>query len=167
MRNGSWVTVAQRLDLLAYMVKDADEDGLDLYFSTSLKREHSKKASELTEIVLERPKKPKGGVNIRKVLESILDDFRTSVHEEDHTKSFLGLRKAKKRKAMTCYILTDGAWSRDEHCDLEPVIKKFVDALIKLDSADRDLGIQFISFGNDRWGLETLEYLDSSLGLQR
>ncbi|KAL1619885.1 hypothetical protein SLS54_006484 [Diplodia seriata] len=167
MRSADWSLVTSRFSLLAYIVKVADPDGLDLYFSSSSKRIHSNKSSELTEAVKKRHSLGVGHENLRMVLETVFELFRASFFGSGSGKSFFGKRVSKRGKPMTCYILTDGAWCSDSNCDLERVIREFVDELLRKETQPRDFGIQFISFGSHQEGLDTLQHLDSGLRLPR
>lgn len=168
MRSTDWSTLTSRLSLLAYIVKVADPDGLDLYFSSSSSNPvHSKKSTDLTDAVIKRYSERAGSDNLKKVLETVLHAFRESMFGKGGNKGFFAKRIPKRKKPMTCYILTDGAWCSDMNCDIEIVIKDFVDELLRKEAGEKDFGIQFISFGNHREGLQTLEHLDSGLHLKR
>jgi hypothetical protein len=62
------------------------------------------------------------------------------------------------------YILTDGIW--EPNCDAAGPIKNLVNKLNKLDKGRVQVGIQFISFGNNPEALDRLDILDSGLGLK-
>lgn len=164
MRRTGWSTLTSRISLLAYIVKVADDDGLDLYFSSSVTPVHSKKSSELTEAVRQRESQPRGSQSLNQVLEAVLKAFRKAMFGSG-TKGFFG--KSKQGKPMTCYILTDGAWCSEKGADVEALIKDFVDELERTELHAKSFGIQFISFGNNQEGLEFLEHLDSGLQLER
>ncbi|KAB2577294.1 hypothetical protein DBV05_g4043 [Lasiodiplodia theobromae] len=167
MRNADWSTLTTRFSLLSYIVKVADPDGLDLYFSSSVDPIHSKKSSELTGAVTKRRLKPVGRDNLVRVLEAVLQAFRASMFGSGRNKGRLGKKSSKRGRPMTCYILTDGAWFAEHGPGVEAVIKKFVDELLRKVAQETDFGIEFISFGDHHEGLDFLEYLDSGLHLER
>ncbi|KAL0253078.1 hypothetical protein SLS55_010528 [Diplodia seriata] len=167
MRAADWSKLTSRFSLLAYIVKKADDDGLDLYFSSSKKRNNSTKSSELTQIVQNRARGSMGPDNLSTVLQTVLKASRKTVFRTGGSKGFLGIGASPKKKPMTCYILTDGAWCLDKASDIETMIVDFVDELLRKDSEPTDFGIQFISFGNHQEGLANLERLDSQLNLKR
>lgn len=65
---------------------------------------------------------------------------------------------------MNLYILTNGIW--EPNCDAAGPIKNLVNKLNKLDKGRLQVGIQFISFGNNAEAIDRLNILDSGLGLK-
>lgn len=61
-------------------------------------------------------------------------------------------------RPMNIYILTDGIWA--DGGDAETPITQMVEDLKRLGFRRRQVGIQFISFGNDSNALRRLELLD-------
>lgn len=67
--------------------------------------------------------------------------------------------KPKPVRSLNVYIFTDGIWQPE--CDLKPLIRRVVNKL--KGNEPYKVGIQFISFGEDARGLESLETLDDFL----
>jgi hypothetical protein len=161
-----WDKVIDVFSILAYIVKESDPDGIDLYFTMSPPRErhNGKRTSKLEKIV--RDRKPRGKSDIRVALDSILNDYTGR----------LGIQKARRRglarfapqekdlRPLNLYVLTDGVWQ--DRCDAVPPIRRLVDRLIELNMDEKQIGIQFISFGDDPRGLARLDVLDSDLNLR-
>jgi hypothetical protein len=160
-----WDKVSDVFSILAYIVKDSGPNGIDLYFAMSPpgERQDGKKTSKLEKVV--RDRKPRGKSDIRVPLDSILNDYTGR----------LGIQKARRRglarfapqeknlRPLTLYVLTDGIWQ--DSCDAITPIKRLVDRLTELNMDEKQIGIQFISFGYDPRGLARLDFLDSDLNL--
>ena len=71
---------------------------------------------------------------------------------------------AKGPRKLSLYVLTDGVW--ETRADLQQVIRTLVDNLIQHNHTNKQIGIQFIRFGNDDRGIKRLERLDSGLNVQ-
>jgi hypothetical protein len=145
--------VKRILGILAYLLKDADPDGMELYFTGAPKKFKSKDPSKLIERFLAN--EPKGLTNIRIRFDSIIDGYI-----EGFDKSWLR-RKIKPIRSLNIYVLTNGIWQ--PNIDLAPPIKRL---LAKLGEHGKyQVGIQFISFGRDAEALKRLDKIDDDLGL--
>ncbi|KAF1810984.1 hypothetical protein P152DRAFT_73235 [Eremomyces bilateralis CBS 781.70] len=145
-----WQDVEKCLDVLGYIVKPYDPDGLDLCFTSTLDVIHKRHSTSLLSAV--RAKEPKKGhypSDIRHRLGQILNEFlkklRTAVdaHNEDSV------------RPRTIYVFTDGDWP--EKYNPEPPIVEFVSALRKQKGF---FGLQFIQFGDSSRGTDRLKRLD-------
>ncbi|KAM3071948.1 hypothetical protein ACMFMG_008416 [Clarireedia jacksonii] len=160
-----WDKVTDIFSILAYIVKESDPDGVDLYFTMSSPGEHHnhRKTSRLEKVV--RNRKPRGKSDIRVMLDSILNDYTGKLGNQKARRT--GLARfaplEKDLRPLNLYVLTDGVWQ--ERCDAIPPIRRLVDRLVELSLDERQIGIQFISFGNDPTGLDRLGFLDSGLNL--
>ena len=153
-----WKRVTRVFEALSYILKDVDPNGLDLSFTISgdtLKK--TKRTSKLVEMVKLRSKHLKGTTDMNLKLTEILVTYQT---ELEKPKGFFG----KPILPRNLYILTDGVW--EPNCDAAAPIKNLVNKLIKLDKGRVQVGIQFISFGENTAALERLDILDSGLGLK-
>jgi hypothetical protein len=158
-----WDDVKSVFEVLAKIVKSADPNGIDLYFTMSEERYNSKKwgvnsSSKLVRIVNERRHRIRGSSNISYRLYSILALYEmelTNVHN---------LRRGGTVRPLSLYVLTDGVW--EPGCDPSSTVKHLVDKLIEFGypKDSHQLGIQFISFGKDPQGLGRLKDLDDNLG---
>lgn len=152
--------------LLAYMVKDSDPDGIELFFTISgIKHRSPKgKSKELTKIL--HHKTYEGNSNIRSSLQTIVQNYKERLKEPVKPASpwwsFKG-RSAEPVRGQNVYVFTDGTWQPD--CDPTEIIADLVGDLKEHKVLKEQFGIQFISFGNDPGGLATLERLDQGLNL--
>ena len=164
-----WSEVNDVFELLAYMVKETDPDGIELYFTNSDGKKKSKTTTELVQIVCD--KFPNGNSNVKNRLDLILQGHLAKLHEYQaklrRRKSFipwskmLGLPTAP--LPLNIYILTDGVWQGQ--CDPSPMIRSTAQYLDENLYFKQQVGIQFIRFGDDPRGKRRLEFLDSGLNL--
>lgn len=158
-----WPELKTLFGLLAYMVKRADPDGIELYFTISDIEKRSKNTTNLTKI-LERHR-PNGTSNIRLRLNSILQAYKAKLnHDTKHNlPSVFKGSTPKAVRSLNLYIFTDGVWQPD--CQAADLIRLLVDEVINHKLPKEQIGIQFISFGNDPLGIARLGHLDSELKL--
>jgi hypothetical protein len=153
-----WDEVAHLLRILAWIVKKSGNDGLDLYYSMSPDQVNSKKSSVLVEDLKKR--QPYGQSDITGALGRILSQYQQKLDESASSQtrfdSFI-------RRLITVYVFTDAVWLLN--CDgarpIVSMIKKLQSLGIPNDS--QQIGIQFISFGNDQTCLDKLAYLEDEL----
>ena len=153
-----WKGLIRVFEALSYILKDVDPDGLDLSFTISRETlTKIKRTSKLVEMVKSRAKQLKGTTDMNLRLTELLDAYQTELEKKK------GFFFGKSILPLNLYILTDGIW--EPNCDAAGPIKNLVNKLNKLDKGRVQVGIQFISFGNDPQALERLDVLDSGLGL--
>lgn len=145
----NWDELVQLFSILAYMVKERDEDGLDLYFIRSEKHLCSKHTSSLVQCVKDMKSKLDGLSSPIIRLDTILKDYVRRLRGEQSIPQ------------LSIYFFTNGVWT--PQCDLVPVIDSAVKALKSRNFLETQIGIQFISFGNDPNGLKRLDLLDNHL----
>ena len=145
--------VKRTLDILAYLVKDSDPDGLELFFTCSKQKFKEKNPSKLVAGFAKNT--PRGLTDIRIRLSSIIDDYIKGFDRKWYKKVFKPIR------SLNIYVLTDGIWQ--PNTDLRPPIRRLIDKLEK--NGQYQVGIQFISFGNNSEALKRLDDLDDNLGL--
>ncbi|KUJ17135.1 kinase-like protein [Mollisia scopiformis] len=148
------VEVKRILDLLAYLVKDSDPDGIELYFTCSKQQIKAKEPSKL--VARFENNQPAGLTDIRTRLTAVIDDFIKGLG-----RGWLK-RKFKPVRSLNIYVLTDGIWQPTT--DLTSPIRRLVEKLNELENGQYQVGIQFISFGNRDFALERLNQLDDDLG---
>ena len=155
--------VRDLFELLAYMVKATDPDGIEIRFTMSReKKNRAKKTAPLLRILDEVPYF--GLSNIRTDLGDILQDFHAkSRNHKTKTSIFNRSRSTRPIRCQNVYILTDGVWQPS--CDPTTMIQKLVDSLEQNSMEREQFGIQFIRFGNDPDGINRVNQLDSGLGL--
>ncbi|KAH6717034.1 hypothetical protein BKA61DRAFT_600947 [Leptodontidium sp. MPI-SDFR-AT-0119] len=141
-----WPNVTKVIEGLSYILKDADKNGLDLYFTISEQSTNEEKHTSSLVRLVERHKQndPDASTEINFRLNQILDKY-----------------KAKLDSNGCLYILTNGVWEAE--CKPEIPIKNVVQKLQDLRKDREQIGIQFISFGNDTVGMERLRRLDDDL----
>jgi hypothetical protein len=157
--------------VLAYVIKLADSDGVDLRFTTSLEVINSMKhygpflsrnsSTKLVDAVHERRSKIKGTSNIEWTLDPILARYTQKLVEANTMKPGSMVRP------LSIYVLTDGVWEEGEGCDPSAAIGRAVDRMVGLGYPASQIGIQFIVFGNSEKGWEKIRTLDDHRGLER
>jgi hypothetical protein len=154
-----WDTVRNVLDVLVHIVKDGDPDGPELYFTISRQWKRSKKTAALLELL--QNKSHRGATDITLHLNELIETYKDKL---DHGPSFISsiLRREKGVRPLSLYILTNGIW--EERSKPDALIIMLVQKLLKIDKTRHQVGIQFISFGNDLRGLERMRKLDMELG---
>lgn len=150
-----WPAVVKVSTGLAYILKQADKDGLDLHFMISKKKaEKEEKTTKLTKLVSDQKQpSPEMKSDINHRLTKLLNNYREKLNGKKWY--------YKKPKPLSLYILTDGVWEYE--CTPESAIMNVVKTLSHLRKDKEQIGIQFISFGNDAVGLERLRALDDDL----
>lgn len=152
-----WADVEKVFGILAYMSKTLDSNGLDLYFTQSREKFHEKHSTQLVAIVRKRMvTKKKGLSDMSTRLEHILEEYISSLKRGQRT----GVGKV---PHLSIYIFTDGIWTPS--CDIVPIIKKTVMAMVELGLSKKQVGLQFVSFGNSADGLGRMRLVDDHLGL--
>lgn len=152
------------LELLWAMVAKHDPDGPDLYVSTDMKRLKPKTDIRMLRKLESRP--AKGVPDIRHCFGQIIENYqnqfgtRTIKSRIRHPWRATAIKGPRK---LSLYVLTDGVW--ETRTDLRQVIRTLVDHLIEHILTNKQIGIQFIRFGNDETGMKRLETLDSELSL--
>lgn len=150
-----WPELTKVFGILAYMIKPHDKDGLDVCFTSSKTLSNEKHTSKLVAIIEKKMnEKDKGWRDISGTLESVLGGYARKL------KTRTGVQNV---RPLNVYILTDGCWTPS--CDVVPAIDNIVNTLLELKLPEKQVGLQFISFGDDKDGLARLKLLDSYLGL--
>lgn len=152
-----WAEVEPMLSILAYIVKAAGPDGLDLYFTMSDEVYHEKHTSKLVNTI--RKRKPMGDSDILLRLGAILSDYTSKLNNQKslHGGGSLWARQ-KGVRPLNIYVFTDGVWQ--PRTDAKPAIQELVSTLHEHNLDRKQIGIQFISFGHDPTGIARLEELD-------
>jgi hypothetical protein len=161
-----WEEVRNVLDVLAYIVKDSDPDGLEFYFTISTDYKRSTNPRELLKLLHGKCHIGSTDINLR--LNEIIDKYRAKLdkykakleHGSSKISTFLHIDHGV--RPLNLYILTDGIWEAQSRPDT--IIINLVQKLLKLDKTRQQVGIQFISFGNNPIGLDRMRKLDSELG---
>ncbi|KAI9866765.1 MAG: hypothetical protein M1813_000707 [Trichoglossum hirsutum] len=158
-----WNDVITLFQTLGYMVKLRDPDGIELQFMNSALKSKSRNTTPL----LEKLKKvvPKGNSDISIRLDQILQDYEFKLQTQSGQRSTFSSKPAGPIRPMTIYVLTDGVWQ--PQCEYGAPIRRFVTMLEKRGLPEKQVGIQFIPFGNNPAGRDKLDHLDRRMGLPR
>ena len=141
-----WREVRSLLDLLGYLVKTRDPNGVDLYFTCpGRKYLKIKTTTELLE-AFDR-NQPNGSSNMSATLSSIVRDYQIELAKSHTSKSMLAKLKPKAVRPLSLYVFTDAIWQ--PVCEVEPVVISLVNAIKKKNGLKTEAGIQFIRFGDD------------------
>lgn len=143
------------LRTFVYTIKRSDDDGLDLFFSQDLSSHHGYNAKRLVSCVKNKPFV--GECDLSRILEQRIEEYSKTLkrtHQNPHFPAVPGLN---------VYIFTDAVWTRS--CNVVPAIDSMVDVLKSFGKFEKQIGIQFISFGEDLEGLARLDLLDNGLNL--
>jgi hypothetical protein len=161
-----WGEMCELFGILAYIVKESDPDGIEMYFTMSEKKHHSKNTTDLVDTAKARRNVLEGESNINVRLESILSEYNLKLQNQIALREGRSIdARYKDVRPLNVYIFTDAVWS--SYSDPTPAIQNIVDSLVKLNDSSSRIGIQFISFGTDAKCLARLEHLDSGLGLKK
>ena len=156
-----WKEVQDVFAHLAYIVKDADPDGIELLFTMSSDEHRSRHTTPLLNILAS--KRPQGDSNIRSPLSEVLKEYQERLKGQKTSRLLRRRQPPGQVRHQTLYIFTDGIWQPD--CDITEIIKNLVDCLKDHNLYREQFGIQFIRFGHDPEGVKMLEYLDAGLKL--
>ena len=155
-----WQTVKNLVGVLAYMVKDCDPDGIELFYTISSDRPIKSTKSTVLMASLNNTT-PSGISDIGIRLSSILNQYKAKLHRTYGAGTSRTSFSRKDVRPLNLYVLTDGVWQPE--CDAEAPIKELVKKLLELGMDKKKVGIQFIRFGNDAVGRSRLDHLDSDL----
>lgn len=156
-----WTEVAELAKILTYLVKETDLDGVDLLFMCyPEKRYKCKTSTKMKQLILDH-RIPERALDSWYCLRDEFQEYQKMV--EGSSKRSTGLLKwpstRNSPRKRTIYILT--CWVSEY--GLTKIVGDIMAAeqmLLRNGRAKGDLGIQVISFGNDKGGLELLEKLD-------
>lgn len=164
--------VADYIDVLGYMVKRHDPDGIDLhYFNSTECIERCKETTRLVSSVngtkFAGLSNPQG--TLKDILEKYLDKLKAYTAEvadyERHGRRMSKLFSAtpKLPTPLSVYVLTDGVWESPNDPGgeyLDETLKELIEALRLAGCKRAQVGIQFIRFGSHTYGVQRLEALD-------
>jgi hypothetical protein len=144
----------QLLDVVAYVAKACDDDGMELYFVHNQSHVKSPNATGLVEAV--QKVNPSKGCAIGSAVDKVLNEYKERLHTR-------GTRKSKVQRAIL-YIFTAGCWA--QHDALKQTIERFARYLDHEGLVLDQFGIQFILFGEDHDTEEILDDLDHLDGVR-
>lgn len=163
--------ITDYIDVLSYMVKKFDDDGMDLHYFNSNEsitkcKESSTFRNSVKGKVFTDMSTPEGTVK------TLLEKYTAQIQAyavklrayEDHShKRFSLTGLPKPPKPLSMYVLTDAIWWSPDAAGgeyLVETIKDLIEALRSAGCRRAQVGIQFIRFGNHQFGIQRLEALD-------
>lgn len=144
-----WNDVAMILDPIYYILKDCDPDGIEFYWTIGGSSQSPRFSSTKEMRVAVKNKTPSGRTDISVRLDAVLAAYRQKLHSHN---------SHRRERPMNVYIFTDGIWA--DGGDAEGPVKRMVNVLKRFKLQRSQVGIQFISFGDNAEALKRLEQLD-------
>jgi hypothetical protein len=147
------------VEILSYMIKDADPEGMEIYFTNSGHYVKSRHTTKLLKSIDKEEFKGSGG--IIPSLQRILARSRSDLSR--HTRSSSPLINNKTpRRPLNVYVLSNGQWNDGD--DVEASIRQFSHKITEsYPRGSSHVGIQFIKFGADPAGQALFNRLDDGL----
>ena len=152
------------LELLWAMVAKHDPDGPELYITSDMKALKPKNDVRMLHELDSRP--AKDAPDMRHCFAQIIEKYQNQFGFRNirtrlrHWKT----TPAKGPRKLSLYVLTDGVWQ--DKTDLRQVIRTLVEHLLQHKLTNKQIGIQFIRFGDDKRGMRRLTRLDLELNLE-
>ena len=151
------------LEVLGYMAKGCDPDGVDLFFTMS---DHSVRQCKKSTKLLEKFEAVEfgGKSDMGARLDYLVREYKARLYgqrneRQNQFERFL----TPNNRGLSIYVLTDGLWQPGS--DVPAAIKHMVDKMQEYNLQKHHMGIQFIRFGEDPGAIARLEHLDTGLGL--
>jgi hypothetical protein len=155
-----WDELCHLFEILCYLVEKPYGHGIGVYFTSNGKKFNSKSVYNHVELCKKRKSLLRALTNVAVPLEHILEEYCRSLKDEVESRK----RWSPKAPPLSIYVLTNALWSKNS--DPEAAIKNVVDSLTTLAYPPSQVGIQFISFGENPDTFKRLENYDSGLGLK-
>jgi serine/threonine protein kinase len=162
-----WDEVKHIIGLLAYAIKEYDDDGLEFLFTSEGKVYKAKTSQLIVGRVHQHKGKCSSSTNPSVLLSRIFTEYvkryrnTTSGANKQTFFGRLGSREPELCKPCSFYILTDGVWQPGSR--LSTQIVWLLQQLANANAPEYQVGISFILFGNDDRGTKRLRYLDNAL----
>ena len=151
-----WDSVIDLFSVFAWHTKSLDSNGLEMYFTVSLKKGKFKNTTRAVEILKSISQSIPSNIDLS--LGEILREYQGKLERQKNMISFWPREKSV--KPLSLYVFTDGAW---EGCDAVAPIEAMIEKQKELKLPREQIGIQFIRFGDDPRGVDRLHYLDAGL----
>lgn len=167
---GQKVEARKVLLALAYLVKNYDPNGIDLKFTQSSRKvTNATKSKKFMEEFDRVEFEGETAMNI--ILGDLLRAHKRRITESiTESRGIMGkvIRKVRPQntRPLSLYILTNGKWLPGSEPD--GVIRDMVDFLDKHkdDVHEKQVAIQFVSFGDAQTALDLLDFLDDEMKLK-
>ncbi|CAK4030412.1 SPS1, Serine threonine kinase [Lecanosticta acicola] len=156
-----WREVERLAQLLAFITKRMDRDGLELYFLTSERGYKCSSSSRLARYIRDRAPDKMTNLNSR-----LAADLRSYREQIDRIRSQTRTRRTSLfgRPGLvqrSIYVFTDGVWESGEDEQGQEAIFLTANKLAETGLERKQIGIQFIRFGESEVGRQRLEALDN------
>lgn len=150
-----WPDMTELLGIIAYMIKHYDKDGLDFYFASSRTKYHGDTSSKIVSFVDQKRqcKNNWGHTDMSNPLEQVLGDYARKIRRE----RLIGGTT----RGLNVYVFTDANWM--PQCNIVPAIDEIVKTLVEHGLPEKQVGLQFISFGNHPECMGRLRLVDNYL----
>jgi hypothetical protein len=147
-----WPQVRNAFEVLAYLVKAADPDSMELYFTNWGASGQQRNRTKLLRLLQNVRIQGQGG--LESSLSEILDRYTRL--------GILHTNSGRARRSVNIYVLTDGVWNGEEStlCGVDVAIMR---TSAKITTTRHGIGIQFIQFGHNATGTRRFEMLDEYL----
>jgi hypothetical protein len=129
-------------------VEEHDPDGVELLFASSEESRKSRDSRQLTATATSV--RPQGRGELETVLTNVLANYQARL--------VFSLCKKQPIRPLSIYLLTDGAWEGGGNPEV-PLLG-LLETLKTPGLPANQVGIQFISFGNNPGGLKRMRELD-------
>lgn len=149
---------------LAYIVKESDDDGMELYFTCTGDKRKVNTATEMENqlrsksMTINTASTSNMAASLKRITEEYAERLRLERNATGKRQSIF--KRPKKLKPLSIYVFTDAVWQ--PHCDVGQVIDNLVRTMQDLNFDQTQVGIQFIQFGDDATCTKKLEDLDKA-----
>lgn len=147
---------------LAYVVKESDKNGMELFFTCSDDKYKVYNSTTMEARLSGRLCHSRS--NMAVVLGRILENYRTSLKKNSEDKG--PVKFFQKLKPLNIYVFTDAEWQPYCDVDVAKKISLLATTMKDLKYPREQVGIQFIRFGNDRDCSEKLRCLDEGIDME-
>lgn len=157
--------ITTHLEVLGYIVKEADPDGVELYWTMSDEVVKEKNTRPLIEALRRRTfgEVADIGDSLGRILREYQSKLQKFQREQEvyRSRRFIPGLAPTAPRPLSIYILTNGLWQPE--CDAAGPIKELIQQLKICKCQRKQVGIQFIRFGDDPYVIALFDEFDMSL----
>lgn len=160
---------------MAHILEKADEDGLDVTFTSNWNQtEHGRRAENLAAIVKSNFHKGDDTCFIEQGILALIDKVIEDLPSKEAKKGralLNSFRRKKRGRPVSIYVLTNGIWNSSPDatngvCGADRPIRRLIRKLQDSNLHKNQATLQFIRFGDDATGIKRLTSLDDDLGIE-
>ncbi|KAJ2902328.1 hypothetical protein MKZ38_000718 [Zalerion maritima] len=161
--------VERTFEALGWIAEGIDDDGIDLFFGDpGSKKLQSGNSRELLEELKKHKYSPTSSNMVKSrlshLVETELRERLVKLRQTHRRRSLLRLHR-RKMPRINVFVFTDGNWVGDmDHtkaAGVDEPVRDLMDMIKELGLSQQDVTIQFVRFGNDKDGIQRLQYLDN------